>query len=791
MPDMNMEKPGGAEENLFPVFLIILLFCIVVPWTCSKLFFQEGESQSGTVKSADGSKIIKKKLLSRSNVTLGVLWAIFISLCLYTAYSADDTQTFDPFEIMGVTKGATEKEIKSAYRKLTLKYHPDKCATEECAKIFGDITKANKALTDEEGKKNWEQFGHPDGQQTTKFGVALPYWLFNDDRSTYLLVGIVLVTIFIPVGYTILYLQASKKFTSQGLLVDTISIWGHPSSPVSIKQGHSIHRVVETFSCAAEFGMYNVKKTLHPLLENLMRNLVMGKVLVEGEKLFRKKVEFVRVHFTLLAWMHRMPIAPEFEFGKILRKVPKLMTELIKVASMPRVQRLHYGWYAPAEACVETLQCMIQAVPTDMKRPRGNNASSAKGRGMASLYQLPHMDMDMIKALSKGAGESKAKASSAEELLKMDRASRTDLLKAVIGKDEAGKKLQAMTKMLETLPQLVVDECTVEVRDEPNIVNFDPTICTAKLKLMRLSQKTTVEKMLKSPAKAKELKDLVEKFVSSEKEVPAKEMVELLNDIVPTPKLKDVAAMAATPRLPFMKPEKWYFLFGDMKANLLYVNACLELGEAEECGFRQTVLDAFAAACMEKVTGSPKEEGTKRRLFDLGTQPAYCQVVRMGYTSPPAGTYNLTLQILSDAYLGADVRIEKKVRVDTKARAAGEPVPEEGKPVENGGKNKQPENDTDSAASAQTQLKSSKIKEVEDEDEATVSSDDEITQAAPSKGCAKPSCCPPKPTGDDSESDSEEVFSDFSYDSEDTGTDIEEDDRDMERKAWTVQPKED
>ena len=62
MPDMNMEKPGGAEENLFPVFLISLLFCIVVPWTCSKLFFQEGESQSGTVKSADGSKIIKKKV---------------------------------------------------------------------------------------------------------------------------------------------------------------------------------------------------------------------------------------------------------------------------------------------------------------------------------------------------------------------------------------------------------------------------------------------------------------------------------------------------------------------------------------------------------------------------------------------------------------------------------------------------------------------------------------------------------------------------------------------------------
>ena len=35
-------------------------------------------------------------------------------------------QAFDPFEILGVGRDATDKDIKKAYRKLSLQYHPDK-----------------------------------------------------------------------------------------------------------------------------------------------------------------------------------------------------------------------------------------------------------------------------------------------------------------------------------------------------------------------------------------------------------------------------------------------------------------------------------------------------------------------------------------------------------------------------------------------------------------------------------------------------------------------------------------
>jgi translocation protein SEC63 len=44
--------------------------------------------------------------------------------------SVTQVRPFDPFEILGVAPGATEKEIKRAYRQLSLKFHPDKASDE-------------------------------------------------------------------------------------------------------------------------------------------------------------------------------------------------------------------------------------------------------------------------------------------------------------------------------------------------------------------------------------------------------------------------------------------------------------------------------------------------------------------------------------------------------------------------------------------------------------------------------------------------------------------------------------
>ncbi|PKU47840.1 hypothetical protein llap_1879 [Limosa lapponica baueri] len=64
------------------------------------------------------------------------------------------------------SKGASVSEIKKQYRALSLKYHPDKGGDEV---MFMRIAKAYAALTDEESRKNWEEFGNPDGPQGFSF----------------------------------------------------------------------------------------------------------------------------------------------------------------------------------------------------------------------------------------------------------------------------------------------------------------------------------------------------------------------------------------------------------------------------------------------------------------------------------------------------------------------------------------------------------------------------------------------------------------------------------------------
>jgi len=66
----------------------------------------------------------------------------------------------DYYEILGLKKGAAKKEIKSAYRKMALKYHPDKNKAKDAEKKFKEINEAYQVLSDEKKKQAYDQFGH-------------------------------------------------------------------------------------------------------------------------------------------------------------------------------------------------------------------------------------------------------------------------------------------------------------------------------------------------------------------------------------------------------------------------------------------------------------------------------------------------------------------------------------------------------------------------------------------------------------------------------------------------------
>jgi DnaJ-class molecular chaperone len=67
----------------------------------------------------------------------------------------------DFYEVLGVSKSASHEEIRKAYKKLARKFHPDvKPADHDADKKFSEITEAYDVLSDEEKRKNFDQFGH-------------------------------------------------------------------------------------------------------------------------------------------------------------------------------------------------------------------------------------------------------------------------------------------------------------------------------------------------------------------------------------------------------------------------------------------------------------------------------------------------------------------------------------------------------------------------------------------------------------------------------------------------------
>ncbi len=67
----------------------------------------------------------------------------------------------DYYEILGVDKNADEHTIKSAYRKLAMKYHPDKNpGNAEAEEMFKEAAEAYEVLSDAEKKSRYDQFGH-------------------------------------------------------------------------------------------------------------------------------------------------------------------------------------------------------------------------------------------------------------------------------------------------------------------------------------------------------------------------------------------------------------------------------------------------------------------------------------------------------------------------------------------------------------------------------------------------------------------------------------------------------
>jgi len=76
----------------------------------------------------------------------------------------------DFYEVLGVSKTASADEIKKAYRKLALQFHPDRNKEAGAAEKFKEVTEAYEVLSDASKKQKYDQFGHAAFDPSTGFG---------------------------------------------------------------------------------------------------------------------------------------------------------------------------------------------------------------------------------------------------------------------------------------------------------------------------------------------------------------------------------------------------------------------------------------------------------------------------------------------------------------------------------------------------------------------------------------------------------------------------------------------
>ncbi|TCO80053.1 molecular chaperone DnaJ [Marinisporobacter balticus] len=89
----------------------------------------------------------------------------------------------DYYEVLGVDRGADEQAIKKGYRKMAMKYHPDRNPdNKEAEEKFKEANEAYEVLSDQNKKARYDQFGHAgvDGNSQGGFGGASGFGGFDD-----------------------------------------------------------------------------------------------------------------------------------------------------------------------------------------------------------------------------------------------------------------------------------------------------------------------------------------------------------------------------------------------------------------------------------------------------------------------------------------------------------------------------------------------------------------------------------------------------------------------------------
>ncbi|KAI8872857.1 DnaJ-domain-containing protein [Ramicandelaber brevisporus] len=393
---------------------------------------------------------------------LAVGWAVFAYIVyLIWITPVEKPKVWNPWEILGISEGATPKEIKQAHKKLSMLYHPDKADpahAEEAAKKYIDVSKAKLVLTDEEEYKKWEESGNPDGSQGMRVGIALPTWIVSTTSSPFVMMFYLLLFGIVPPYYIAKWWYSSSRVTKDGVLKTSMAKFFR-----GLREKISMRDTIEVLAGADEFATqpeYIYKEDVdEPALSNLAERV--QKVLVEesGLRLEGAKDRLSPTAYKMLVFLYahfyRVSISHEPHIEQQLMAVVKCA---YLIQGMITISTTH-GWYKCTAQLVDLSAMLVQGVP--------QNASS--------LLAIPHSTLDTPKRAKKQTPPIYN--------LRQFLAASDESRKSILGSELSEEQVEESVKVCKEIPQLEIVRAFFKVIGDEVVTPLAIVTLVARLRI--------------------------------------------------------------------------------------------------------------------------------------------------------------------------------------------------------------------------------------------------------------------------------------------------------------------
>ncbi|GKZ16727.1 secretory subunit [Aspergillus brasiliensis] len=631
--DYNYDDKG----QFFPFFVLTLTSLVTLPLTYNLLRPSKGlENTAPRIKSefkpehaelieAQKRKRLRKERRIKRIITVIVGYAVMAWMAYLIVVTARTVpKIWDPYDILGVSRSADEKAISRHYKRLSLIYHPDKIrpdpAKNETMEMlnerFVELTKAYKALTDEEVRNNYIQYGHPDGKQSMSIGIALPTFIVSEGNSKYtLLVYGALLGVLLPyiVGK---WWYGSQRYTKERVLVASAG-----NIFREYREDIADGGIVNALSSGAEFKeMLQGPKTDAGLAKLEKKVLAEDSTFLtpEDREVIKGLDESSRRKALALLWAYlgRVDLEDTTLNGEKYEAAPVALSLNEAFTAIA----LAFGNVQPILGSFRTSQHLIQAVAP----------------GSSPLLQLPHFTEEVVKSVE---GVDAKEHFTVQKFMSISEDKRRSLTVGAGLMSE--KQYTSAVTVAKQLPVLEVSRAFFKVMGEKVITPSSLVQLVVKARFIPPGYSANVPPV--DPIDLEDIDPDEDDLDAIMGRKPAKnKTTKLVNGVKVEEKVEAIQPpLAHAPYLARDHSPRWHIFLADAKQGKMAVPP-----------FTFTTFD--------------------KPLFDADGKPTFnVQTLKMQFQAPPqVGDFTFVLNMLCDSYLGLDTKMEITLHIDDPAKAA-------------------------------------------------------------------------------------------------------------------------